>query len=128
MRITLTDIHLTPAQDLGVGFSSAFGEGRGQWLGPRPQVGQDYEVELSLEDEFSWNDNLEPCAHGPFRLHWDQGALQVVGRLVQVDEEGVAALAIGQSIILLSLLGGPERTPQWVSLRARQISLQPIAL
>lgn len=128
MRITLTDIHLTAAQDLCVGFSSAFGNGRGQWLGPRPQVGQDYEVELSLEDEFSWNDNLEPCTHGPARLHWDQGALQVSGHLVRVEEEGVAALAIGQSIVLLSLLGGPERTPQWVSLRARQVSLQPIAL
>ncbi|ROL82576.1 hypothetical protein BLX41_01915 [Pseudomonas protegens] len=128
MRITLTDIHPTPAQDLSVGFRCAFGDGRGQWLGPRPQVGQDYEVELSLEDEFSWNDNLEPCAHGPARLHWDQGALQVSGRLVRVDEDGVAALAVGPSIILLSLRGDPERTPQWVNLRARQVSLQPIAL
>lgn len=128
MRITLTDIRLTAAQDLCVGFCCAFGEGRGQWLGPSPRVGHDYEVELSLEDEFSWNDNLEPCAQGPFRLHWDQGALQVCGRLVQVDEDGVAALAVGPSIILLSLRGGPERLPQWVSLRARQISLQPIAL
>ncbi|MHC5789192.1 hypothetical protein RZO07_11695 [Pseudomonas protegens] len=66
MRITLTDIRLTAAQDLCVGFCCAFGEGRGQWLGP--------------------------------------------------------------SIILLSLRGGPERLPQWVSLRAHQISLQPIAL
>ncbi|QZI68522.1 hypothetical protein K5F93_19160 [Pseudomonas protegens] len=65
---------------------------------------------------------------GPARLHWDQGALQVNGHLIRVDEDGVAALAIGQSIILLSLRDAPERTPRWVSLRARQISLQPIAL
>nr|BFD41115.1 hypothetical protein FFPRI1PSEUD_26140 [Pseudomonas sp. FFPRI_1] len=128
MRITLTELHLDPPHPLQVSFSSACGDGRGQWLGPLPQVAQDYEVELSLEDEFHWNANISAAAQGPARLHWQRGALQVSGQLLQVEADGAAALAVDRSIILLSLQGGPACTPQCVKLRARQVSLRPIDL
>ncbi|NBF06953.1 hypothetical protein GV819_32285 [Pseudomonas sp. Fl5BN2] len=128
MRITLTDIHSSAAQTLCVSFTCACGKGRGQWLGPPPQVAQDYEVELSLEDELRWNHNIGPSPEGQPRIDWDQGALQISGHLLQVDDDGGAALAIGQSIVLLSVQDVAQCTPLFVKLLARQVSLRPIEL
>ncbi|WP_414158551.1 hypothetical protein ACMGG8_23635 [Pseudomonas sp. BNK-45] len=128
MRITLTALHSDPSSALWVDFSCAFGEGRGQWLGAPPQVAQEHEVELSLEDEFRWQHNLWVGTGPEPRMARDKDGLHITGQLLQVDEDGGAALAMGASIVLLSVQGRTPPRPGFVSLLARQVSLQPLAL
>ncbi|WP_409285792.1 hypothetical protein [Pseudomonas protegens] len=128
MRITLTALQSDPSSALWVDFNCAFGQGRGLWLGAPPQVAQEHDVELSLEDEFRWQHNLWPGTGPEPRIDRDSDGLHITGRLLQVDEDGGAALAIGGSIILLSVHGYSRPLPACVSLLARQVSLQPLAL
>lgn len=128
MRITLTALHRDPSSALWVDFRCAFGEGRGQWLGAPPQVAQEHEVELSLEDEFRWQHNLWASAAPEPQMARNKDGMHITGQLLQVDEDGGAALAIGASIILLSVQGCPRPLPGFISLLARQVSLQPLAL
>ncbi|KAF0864213.1 hypothetical protein [Pseudomonas sp. LD120] len=128
MRITLTAIHTDPSPALWVDFTSALGEGRGRWLGAQPQVAQVHEVELNLEDEMRWQHNLWASTEGEPRIRRDKDGMHIVGQLLQADGDGCAALAIGASIVLLTLQECTVPLPRFVSLHARQISLQPLAL
>ncbi|MBB1612015.1 hypothetical protein ABH911_004272 [Pseudomonas protegens] len=128
MRITLNTLHVEADHSLWVNFSSAFGEGRGQWLGTPPQTGQVHEVELSLEDDFVWDHNLWAATQDRPRISREQAGLRVTGQLLPREDEAVAALAIGPNIVLLSLQGGHAQPGGFVSLLARQVSLSPVAL
>jgi len=127
MRITLSAIHVETSDSLWVDFDSAFGEGCGRWLGAPPQVAQMHEVELTLEEEFRWNHNLWAATRDAPHIQRDRQGLLLTGELLR-REEDVVALAIGPTVVLLSLQDAPAQLPRLVSLVAREVSLYPVAL
>lgn len=128
MRITLTALHPEMPDGPWVGFSCAVGNGRGQWSGPLPPLASEHEVELALEDGFQWDHNLHASPSSAPRMDWSADGLRINAQLLQVDSDGGAALAIGGSIVLLSLQGASQDDPQWVELRARKVALYPVIL
>lgn len=127
MRITLSAIHVETADSLWVDFDSAFGEGCGRWLGAPPQVAQVHEVELNLEEQFLWNHNLWAALRNEPHIKRDRQGLLLTGELLR-REDDVVALAIGPSVVLLSLQDAPAQLPRFLSLVAREISLYPVEL
>ncbi|MGC5703115.1 hypothetical protein J4P02_23215 [Pseudomonas sp. NFXW11] len=126
MRMTLSALPLEPADSSWVAFSCAFGSGRGRWRGSPTPLGQEQEVEISVDDQLHWNRDLRPSSANTPSLQWEQDQLRICGQLLQVDEDGVAALALGPSIILLALQGRPEQLPLFVELCTRQVQLYPV--
>ncbi|KTC39248.1 hypothetical protein AO265_15765 [Pseudomonas sp. ABAC61] len=128
MRITLTALHPDMPDGPWVGFRCALGEGRGRWSGPVPELFSVHEVEIGLEDLFQCGRNLHPHSPPSPGLGWGSDGLQVSGQLLQVDDDGGAALAVGQSIVLLWVQGDPGECPRWVKVHARDIVLHPVTL
>jgi len=128
MRITLTALYPHMPGGLWVGFNCALGEGRGRWPGPPPVLASVHEVEISLDDVFECGRNLHAASRQQSGLGWSTEGLRVCGQLLGVDEDGAAALAIGQSIVLLEVRGDPGVCPRWVEIDSSDVALHPLML
>ena len=113
MRITVTSVWDEEAGR--VGFKAEFGEGVGLWQGHPPQVGLTYEVELSVDDVLYWQRDLAPVQNGATpMIRVVDGGTELVGQLVEVHEDGVAVVQLGDSVVMLEVDGVSVSVPVWV--------------
>ena len=98
-----------------VGFKAEFGEGVGLWQGQLPQVGLTYDVELSVDDVLDWQRDLAPVQNGATpMIRVVGGGTELVGQLIEVGEDGVAIVQLGDSVVMLEVDGASVSVPAWV--------------
>ncbi|AIQ11055.1 hypothetical protein [Paenibacillus durus] len=124
MRITITRAGERHGE---VYFSSAYGEGKGQWLGSSLVPGQEYEAELELPELFiKWVD-LVPAPGKPPAISMKPGKNVLTGTLEDIEEDGTAYMRLGESLIMFECLGEPMAIGGTVELTAGIIRIYPAA-
>ncbi|MFD1773941.1 hypothetical protein [Paenibacillus rhizophilus] len=109
-------------------FASAYGEGKGQWLGASPFVpGEECEAEFELPELFiKWVD-LVPAPGQPPAVSIEAGKNVLTGTLEDIEEDGTAYMRLGESLIMFECLGEPMAIGGTVELTAGILRIYPAA-
>lgn len=109
-------------------FSAAWGEGRGQWMGPPlPLPGERFDVEMEVPGLFiRWvNAVPAPGATSPSISIEGDGTTAVTGVLEELEEDGTAWLRLGDLELTFECLGEPMGIGGFITLRADRLQLYP---
>jgi hypothetical protein len=107
-----------------VEFSSLFGNGIAFWHGTKPNIGDVLDVELELDEVFSWKENIDLSSDTTPKITVNDGIQIITGELIN-DTDGCAVLKIGDSVILVELDQPVPHELGFVDVRATAIHLYP---
>jgi hypothetical protein len=120
----LRTIESSPSGAL-VEFSTAFGNGLSYFQSFEPQENHFYDVELDIDDEFKWNENLKISKETAPSISFNSDNLQITAELIAFEEGGCGAINIDDSITLISLDKVESTLPVFIELTATRTSLHP---
>ena len=122
MRVTVTS--LVDAKAGLVGFTTQYGDGLGHWQGTLPKLGLSYEVELSVDAVLRSGRDLAPVHSGATpMIRVMDGGTELVGQLIDVGEDGVAVVQLGDSVLMLDMEGRAVSVPVWVKVGPVQLDV-----
>lgn len=124
MKIRVTGI-FSDQDILRVRFNSPFGNGVALWSDPTPEIGEDLDVELELDEVFSWETNIMSSLEKTPQIIFTNDTHFIIGELIQDGCDGCAALKLGDSIILVELDEPIKQELDLVELRVNAIHLCP---
>ncbi|WP_139372480.1 hypothetical protein [Pseudomonas fluorescens] len=106
-------------------FQTSFGIGKTQWSGPGLKMGEPLDVELDLDEIFSWNRNIFPTHEVTSRISIVGNSTYITAELAHLTGDDCAALKLGNSIILIELDSPLPQQSGFVEIRATTIHLYP---
>jgi len=123
MRIEVVGIKGGNHQSLQVEFVTDFGQGRGEWKGFPPRVGEQYSVELAIGDTLAWGATIKEADFTTFSIGQEGDVFVLQGKLESVDADGEAAIRLGPSITLVTTIGTALSPGTFVRIRAKSVEL-----
>ena len=115
-----------PADDgLSVSFHSSAGSGTGLWIGITPKIGDELDVELDLEEIFSFGKNLMPSSRKTPSITVVNEVTHITAELIQDEDGECAALKFGNSIMLIELDEPLTQKVGFVDVTVSRIRLYP---
>jgi hypothetical protein len=127
MKITI-DLVTLVAKEVLVGFSTSVGFATAVWRAAPPKVGDQYDVELEVNDEFVWGENACSSLNNAHSIEVADGIVTMTGTLISNDMEGGAVVDVGGSIILIDLIGRTENDSVLVDLKVKNINVFPTGI
>lgn len=127
MIVKITNMH-SEDHGLQVSFQSLFGKGLAAWVGGPPQIGQEYDIEMTLDEAFCWGENIKPSANNIDLFYTVKGKTHLTAELISIDDDKCAAIRLNGLIILIELDSVPEEKPSHINLTTTQIHLYPTRL
>jgi hypothetical protein len=127
MKITIGLVTLV-AKEVFVEFSTSVGFAAAIWRAAPPKVGDQYDVELEVEDEFVWGDNASFSLSSAHSIEVVDDVVTMTGALISNDLEGGAVVDVGGSIILIELTGGTVIDSVFVDLKVKSMSIFPTGI
>lgn len=127
MKITIVLVTLV-AKEVLVGFSTSVGFATAVWRAAPPKAGDQYDVELEVDDAFVWGENACSSLNNAHSIEMADGIITMTGTLILNDMEGGAAVDVGGSIILTDLIGCTENDSALVDLKVKNINLFPTGI
>jgi hypothetical protein len=124
MKITI-DLVTLVAKEVLVGFSTNVGSATAVWRAVPPKVGEQYDVELEVDDEFVWGANACFSLNNAHSIGVMDGIVTMAGTLISNDMEGGAVVDVGGSIIFIELIGCAETDSVFVDLKVKNVSVFP---
>ena len=124
MKIQITDV-FPDKGTLRVKFNSPFGSGTALWSGPPLKIGEPLDVELELNEIFSWGQNIMPSSGKTPEITSVNGVHKIIGELIQSADHRCAGLNLGDSVILIELDQLITRESSFVDVRSTDIFLYP---
>ncbi|MCF5657742.1 MULTISPECIES: hypothetical protein [Pseudomonas] len=108
-----------------VKFRSPVGDGIGVCTDASIKTGARLDVELDLDEVFSWGRNIRPSLCKTPQIMVINGITHITAKLIQSSDNEFAALQVGDSIILIELDGPMPQEHEFVDLKAAKIHLYP---
>ena len=127
MKITIDLVNLID-KEVFVEFSTNVGFAVAVWRAAPPKVGDQYDVELEVEDEFVWGDNAYYSLNSAHTIEMADGIVTVTGTLISNDMEGGAVVDVGGAIILIELIGCGEIDSVLVDLKVKDVNVFPTGI
>jgi hypothetical protein len=127
MKVTIESVTHLHAETL-VGFSTDFGSAIASWKGAPPKIGASYDVELDIEEIFVWDQNAIHASGDVCSIGLVDGSISLTGNIISVGTDGVAAIDVGGSVILLEIIRFSGAVPVFVDLKVEKISLFPTGM
>ncbi|MGF6223302.1 hypothetical protein [Pseudomonas frederiksbergensis] len=127
MKITI-DLVILVAKEVLVGFSTSVGAAIAVWRAAPPEVGEQYDVELEIDDEFVWGENACSSLNNAHSIGVMDGIVTMTGTLISNDMEGGAVVDVGGSIIFIELIGCAEADSVFVDLKVKNINVFPTGI
>lgn len=124
MKITM-DLVTLVAKEVLVGFSTNVGSATAVWRAAPPKVGEQYDVELEVDDEFVWGENACFSLNNAHSIGVMDGVVTMTGTLISNDMEGGAVVDVGGSIIFIELIGCAETDSVFVDLKVKNVNVFP---
>jgi hypothetical protein len=107
-------------------YKAKYGESKGEWADDTlPTVNQEYVVELDAKEIFKKNVNIFVEKENNYKMYLNEEEIVFVGNLENIDDDGVAALRIGDNILLIRIVNGEFTDGEMVRLVTQKISLYP---
>ena len=125
MKVKILRVVESSSHEALVAFSTACGGGLSRFCGFVPEINQSYDVELNLDDDFRWGENLKPSTLRAPMMCMNSGALHITARLVAGEGEGSAVLELDGAVILISLDQVVNGSPFFVDVLVHQSTLYP---
>lgn len=123
MKIKIIDI-----KDSLVSFRSESGEGYAKWSGEKPLLNHTYDVEVDIDDEFVWGQNITTTDATSTMIMDDSNNIIAVAEVISYDEDGCLSVKINESVILLEVEGAPDNVGGYVKFDAKEVTLFPVNL
>lgn len=124
MKITILKIIEPTALGANVEFSTSFGVGLSYFVGSNLEENQYHDVEISIDDDFVWGENIMPSNKTTPSIAFRARKLYITAQLISGEDEDCTALKIENSITLISLdKSGPPS--MFVDIIAQKTSLYP---
>ncbi|MEJ5061934.1 MULTISPECIES: hypothetical protein [unclassified Pseudomonas] len=127
MKVTIESVTHLHAET-HVCFSTDFGGAIASWKGSPPKIGARYDVELDIDEIFVWGRNANPASGDVCSIGLVEGSIILTGNVISVGTDGVAAINVGGSVILLEIIQFSGAVPVFVDLKAEKISLFPTGM
>ncbi|MDR1849175.1 MAG: hypothetical protein LBQ75_03970 [Zoogloeaceae bacterium] len=112
-----------------VTFESRIGTGAANWYGTCPEVGEEYEVELDIDDRFEWGKNIHPSRENHQKLGLRDTTLEFVANVLSYEEDGVLTLSLDGGVLLLEASVPPDNSLNFVYFftPSDKVTLYPVA-
>jgi hypothetical protein len=125
LRIMVHDIIGRESGGFRVSFSSLIRDGQAVWMGQEPERGVWLDVELEVPIPLTWG--AEIALSGEYRSVIRQRKKEIVitGLLEAADEDQVAAVRVGHSLLLVETRGSSPTVGTRVEIRIPELHLYP---
>jgi hypothetical protein len=110
-----------------VTFSTAIGTGAAIWKDGTPEAGEEWEVELEINDRFVYGENAEDTNESYF-LSMKKEVINLNARLISIAEDEIAIIDINGTKAMIDLVGCPSSPPSFIRLSFRSLNLYPVHL
>lgn len=110
-----------------VQFSTVIGSAFAIWEGAVPRVGESYDVELEINEQFVWGENAV-ISDGPLFLEVRGGSILLRACLMSIDEYGVGMIDIGGTKTMIELIGCALQPPIFLTLNFECLYFYPTNL
>jgi hypothetical protein len=127
MIVKITNMY-SAGRGLQVSFQSLVGNGLAEWVGEPPKIGQEYDIEMTLNETFCWGENIKPSANSIDLFYTVKSKAHILAELISIDDDKCAAIRLNGFIILIELDRVPEEKPNHIYLTATQILFHPANL
>lgn len=99
MQVEILEVTVSPEGVPFVSFSSEVGQAWAFWSGEPPQSGQTYAVELSINKDLFWDEDIVPVPEGPPALSGGANGESVTlqGSLEAAEDDGFTQLQLGSA-------------------------------
>jgi hypothetical protein len=125
MYITITSIIKHDPDEILVEYSTPYGGGISKFMGTPPKENQKYDVELNIDDDFFWGENLTLSKKNAPSILFNSGKTYITAELIAIEDDGGGVLKIGDSILLISIKNKNHVLPAFVDIISQDISLHP---
>ena len=107
-------------------YKTRYGKSKGEWADDSiPTLNQETFVELDADEIFKKNVNIFVEKENNYKMYLSEEGIVFVGNLESIDDDGITALRIGDSILLIETVKGDFVGWENVKLIAKKISLYP---
>lgn len=103
MVITIASTVKSTHDKILVEYSTPYEKGLSAFKGSPPKANQKLDVEINIDDEFIWGENLIPSTKNAPSISFDLGFTYITGELIAIEDDGCGILRIGDAIILISI-------------------------
>lgn len=124
MKILITEIFESQSELL-VRFHSEIGNGIALWNGVTPKTGDTLDVELDINEVFSWQKNIESSSTEASLITAINSTVQITAKLIQGANENCVALKLGDSIILIEIEESLPQKSCFVQITTTKLHLYP---
>lgn len=124
MRTHINQVHEDQSK-LFVEFYSPNGNGIGLWNGTAPKIGDTLDVELDIDEVFSWQKNIKHSSDKKLLITTINNTTQITAKLILGINDNCAALKLGDSIILIEVEEPVPRKSGLVQITTTKLNLYP---
>ncbi|OPA88558.1 hypothetical protein BFW86_16055 [Pseudomonas fluorescens] len=124
MKIRVTEAFIDK-DTMHVKFQSSVGNATASWSGSAPKINEILDVEIDLDDIFSWGKNIRPAIAKTPHITVINGVTLVTAELIQGKDKECAALKLGDSVILIEFDEAPAENSGFVEVSTTKIQLYP---
>ncbi len=114
--------------EICVFFSSEYGFLSALWEGDKPTINEIYDVELEVDDDFVWEENIYKAMGNETRIELKGGVYTIYGRVINLEEDGCLSVSLGDSVILLDTENLPKYISGLIECKAFKVKLYPTGL
>jgi hypothetical protein len=97
-------------------------------MGPAPEVGQSYLVELDISDTLRWDRSIRSVPACQLRVSARSDFLVIEGPCEDVHDDGSVVMRLGKSLLMIETTGRPPLGCSHVSIECGGFSIFPISL
>jgi hypothetical protein len=123
MKIEIQKSEISPQGKCVVEFSSELGNASGSWQGTPPNLGETYHVEFSVGAPLTWGNDIQPSIESTNSLRKDGDEVLINALLEAFEEDGLAFLRIGGTVLMVDTLGNPPPIGTFVKAHIRELIL-----
>jgi hypothetical protein len=123
MKVKIIRIIKEQDNSAQVTFWTASGSAQAEWVGTRPEVGGMYDAEVEVPESLVWGDGIRQVAAMEPGIATTDGTTIITGMLDSLEDDGVATVRLGDSLLLVETEGLPGRVGSSVQLATRQLRL-----
>ncbi|MCU0122214.1 hypothetical protein N8H74_28505 [Pseudomonas sp. B2M1-30] len=125
MNITIIRLIKNLSNRAHVEFSTPYGNGFSNFIGSQPKENQSYDIEIDINDDFYWNKNIFVSDKKTPSIEFKGDALYITAELINIAEDGCAALKLGNSLLLISISDEhrDKKLPFFVDITAKDTAI-----
>ena len=100
-----------------------------EWYGSKPKKNFEYSVEIDIDDELTWNNNIVLATESTTSIKQEENHINIVAKLDYNHEDNLASLNMNGSVVLIDLDGmDKDISNEWVKIQCSSIKVYNINL